>query len=160
MCIHMSPQAAPPRAAADGPEQDVLDLNTSLCSQVDPRTGAHKGGPFKIRVSTKTRIEDLRIVIKVRVCGGACVGGEGGGTLSGREAVGKCDEQNTRNPTHRRQVASCPRCSGCRTRASTWRTRRERWSSEWRHRGGPVCAGPQFLCVQLAPVLEVAHPLI
>jgi hypothetical protein len=42
---------------------------SSVLAQVDPRTGIHKGGPFKISVSSKIRVEDLRAVIRVRaVC--------------------------------------------------------------------------------------------
>jgi hypothetical protein len=32
---------------------------------VDPETGRHSGGPFKIRVSPDMRVEELRIVIRV-----------------------------------------------------------------------------------------------
>jgi hypothetical protein len=34
--------------------------------QVDPTTGNHSGGPFKITISSRARVEDVRLKIKAR----------------------------------------------------------------------------------------------
>lgn len=120
-------------------------------SEVGP-DGLHRGGPFTIEVSPKMRVEELRIVIRVRLLLGMAgcmeigathtrdsgsrraVLSERAGLECGPGPLGVCMCECCGAVTSvypcRTRVASFRACSSWHTLARTWTTRNAHWSSE------------------------------